>query len=104
MALNLPKTRLQNGAKPHYYGTGRPKTCCICADTKTPNYFRAPRGIRLCQHFTDICKNCVEQLVDGKTENRDLENASLECPYPECEFVVEFRHVKQMVSPEVFNS
>jgi hypothetical protein len=94
-AAPVPKPAVKE-AKP------KTKTCAICAHHKGQSSFQPPKGITACQHFAEICRRCIERTVKGLMDRGQVSDDLLRCPYPSCPVVVPYAHVKDMISPGLF--
>lgn len=78
------------------------KDCAICADTKLVKYFKKPAKVKVCEHFVNICSPCVGNMLKSKVTNRQLNDATLACPFPQCGHELAFETVKVMACKTLF--
>jgi hypothetical protein len=81
------------------------KECVICAKTR-PVVDSGGRGFRLlegmCEHFKDICNNCITAMVQVKIETFDLNEAFLTCPFPDCDCRLGYYDLEKLMKKAAF--
>ncbi|KAF2867808.1 hypothetical protein BDV95DRAFT_162295 [Massariosphaeria phaeospora] len=82
----------------------KPKECIICATEKGPRCYRQLEGLDFCEYFRDTCLVCVQKQLKSKVLDRQLDDAVLECPFHDCDGVLDCEAVRQMVPKGVFQN
>lgn len=78
--------------------------CSICAETKSiPHSFKLVNDENACQHFKTICKLCISKLLNTKVSSRQLTEAELSCPFPDCDYFLELATIKRNISKAAFD-
>jgi hypothetical protein len=71
------------------------RECSVCISTKNVSHsFRLDKNEEACEHFKSICSQCVTKMIAGKIESRQLSEAELACPYPDCDHVLDHTDLK----------
>jgi hypothetical protein len=71
------------------------RECSVCVSTKSASHsFRLDKNEETCEHFRNICSQCITKMIAGKIESRQLSEAELACPYPDCDFVLDHVDLK----------
>jgi hypothetical protein len=71
------------------------RECSVCASTKSVSHsFRLDKNDETCEHFKGICGQCIAKMIAGKIESRQLSEAELTCPYPDCDHVLDHADLK----------
>lgn len=77
------------------------RECSICATQKTTTRsFKAPRDA--CEHLQSICNLCVAKMLKTKVAERQLGEAELSCPFPECGHLLDYTALQAIVSKAAF--
>ncbi|KAF2438869.1 hypothetical protein P171DRAFT_436762 [Karstenula rhodostoma CBS 690.94] len=76
------------------------KECFICATTRQVSNcagrgFKAVEGA--CDHFQNTCNVCIGKMIKEKIVKRDLDEAVLVCAFPDCEHVLDYNTIRQMI-------
>ena len=81
------------------------KECVICATTRSIGN-AAGRGFRplkdMCSHFKDTCNPCITKMIKDEMSRRDLEEAVLACPFPECEHQLDYNDLAKLIFGATF--
>lgn len=76
------------------------KECIICVTTRQVGH-SAGRGFKevegSCEHFQNTCNVCIAKMVKEKITKRDLEEAVLVCPFSECEYVLDYNSITEVI-------
>lgn len=76
------------------------KECIICVTTRQVSNC-AGRGFKAiedsCDHFQNICNVCIGKMIKEKIVKRDLDEAVLVCAFPDCEHVLDYNTIMQMI-------
>jgi hypothetical protein len=80
------------------------KLCVICYHEKGERSFRPPKDVKLCQHFSETCRNCIERTVRSLIDRTHLNDGDLKCWHYECTMVIPYVNIKDMISPGLFHS
>ena len=95
-----PKAR-KKGPIPQKKERPSKQECSICATQKTTTRsFKAPRDA--CEHLQSICNLCVAKMLKTKVAERQLEEAELSCPFPECGHLLDYTALQAIVSKAAF--
>jgi hypothetical protein len=75
--------------------------CSICVTTKsTTSSFKVPEDA--CDHFQNICGACIQKMMKTKVAERQLAEAALFCPFPNCNHALDYTALKGAVSKPAF--
>ncbi|CAN9210505.1 unnamed protein product [Alternaria alternata] len=75
--------------------------CSICATQKTTTRsFKAPSDA--CEHLQSICNLCIAKMLKTKVAERQLREAELSCPFPECGHLLDYTALQAIVSKAAF--
>jgi hypothetical protein len=76
------------------------KECIICVTTRQDGN-SAGRGFKMiegaCEHFQNICNVCIGKMVTEKIAKRHLDEAVLVCAFPDCEHVLDYNTLMQLI-------
>lgn len=76
------------------------KECVICITTRQVNNC-AGRGFKAnedaCEHFQNTCNVCIAKMIKEKIVKQDLDEAVLACAFPDCEYVLDYNTIMQMI-------
>jgi hypothetical protein len=71
------------------------RECSICASSKLiSRSFRHDKSEDTCEHLKGICGGCIQRIVQEKVAGRQLNEPGLNCPYPECDHILEHATLK----------
>jgi hypothetical protein len=95
-----PKTR-KKAPTPKKKERPTKQECSICANKKdTTRSFKAPDDA--CEHLHGICNLCVAKMLKTKVADRQLKQAELSCPVPECDHSLDYAGLQAIVSKAAF--
>lgn len=78
-----------------------PEECLLCTDDFV-SHSNAPKDA--CAHFHLICKKCTDSMLNVKAFQRQLEDVRLECPFPECDYMLSFKNLRKFVYETAFEA
>ncbi|KAF1850949.1 uncharacterized protein K460DRAFT_302543 [Cucurbitaria berberidis CBS 394.84] len=77
--------------------------CSICATTKTmARSFKVLKIEDACEHLQGICYACIQKMLKAKVVERQLTEAELACPFPDCDHVLDYMALKMTVTKAAF--
>jgi hypothetical protein len=95
-----PKVR-KKSPTPKKKERAKKRECSICATSKVVSRsFGAPDDA--CEHLQNICNLCVAKMLKTKVAERQLKEAELYCPFPECGYSLDYTLLQSIVSKAAF--
>jgi hypothetical protein len=74
------------------------RECSICVTEKSiTNSFRLDQDEDACEHFKEICSQCIANMIASKVESRQLSEPGLACPYPDCQHMLDHARLKMAI-------
>jgi hypothetical protein len=73
------------------------RECSICISSKSISHsYRLVKESDedVCEHFKNICSQCIKRLATDKVATRQLAEPGLPCIYPECNHVLGYEMLK----------
>ncbi|KAF1947055.1 hypothetical protein EJ02DRAFT_172583 [Clathrospora elynae] len=97
-----PKRAVKAAPKPKKKERPTTLECFICATTKnTARSFKAPDDA--CEHFHAICNHCIQKMLKTKVAGRQLAEAGLACPFPNCDHALDYAALKTTINKPTFD-
>ena len=78
-----------------------PEECLLCREMEeSPSDLDTTEDA--CLHFRIICNERVKHMLETKVAQRQLGDVKLECPFPECDYMSDFKTLRRLVDEVAF--